>query len=136
MEFADIKNRSKAFEQGEWIDKIPGLDPEVKFCVRSTTSPRYVAELGRLLRNIRDDQRQADGQATEEALRAIDLEALATVALIDWDGLTSKGEQVAFSPGLALQWAGEAELFEHAIRFAVSKVTAKWSTNVEALAGN
>jgi len=134
MDIGEIRQRDTAFTDGEWVGDLPGCgDMRVK--VRAFQSPQVVSTWGRLSRAAPNDERQADGQLTEDAHARIDREVLLDVVLLDWDGLTDNGEPVPYSRDMARQFI-QVGLFEAAVRYAAARVSHDINGRRDDLAGN
>jgi len=135
MEISDLKKRSEAYADGEWISGLPGMPDDVSLRVRSMESPVAVSAYGRLVRMLPNDQREENGMPLPEAEAAINRRVLVDAILLNWAGLEDNGEPVPYSVEQATDWM-EIELFEAAVRAAAARVTANWSTRKEQLQGN
>jgi len=135
MDIEDLKKRSEAYSEGEWVSDLPGLPSDVSLRVRSMESPIAVSTYGRLVRDLPEDQRREGGLPLPEVEAEIDRRVLVDAILLDWAGLERDGEPVPFSVEQATKWI-EIELFEAAVRAAAARVTANWATRREQLEGN
>ena len=133
MDIGAIKSASKDIDDGQWVDSeaVPG----VRLKVRGLTSAPAIKALGRAQRTAPDEMRDEAGEITDAAQSQIDLDIIATVILLDWDGLTDNGKPVEYSEDVARDFVS-ASIFEAAVRSASLKVTQASHDRLEKLMGN
>lgn len=137
MDIANL-NRSVDLSGGHWIDDIPD-QPGMRLKVRSTNyKPYQVASAG--LGRRRTKQLRTDEGLVEFT---VDLgKPLAQHILLDWDGVTSGGAPVTYSPELALSILtsddnfGIGKGFRKAVEWAGDQVADELAKQAEEAAGN
>lgn len=123
MDISNLKKSTATVEAGDWVDGIPQMG-ELRLRVRGLNSAQYKAVFSRKQRAVPKDQRERDNSIKESVLHVIRGEALHEAILLDWSGLTSKNEPVAYDPGQALAWLTDPEFedFQFAVLYAAGVV--------------
>ena len=123
---------------GQWVDDIPN-EPGLRLKVRSTNfKPYEVATAG--LGRRRQKQLKTDTGLVDFATELG--KPLAEHILLDWDGMTSAGKAVKYSPDLALKILtanddhGIGKGFRRAVEWAGDHVADKLAEDTAEIAGN
>ena len=137
MEISNLKKSVQKVEGGDWVGDIPQMG-ELRLRVRGLSSAVYKAVLSRKLRAAPKQDRERDGSIKEAVEHRLRGEALHEAILLEWDGLTSNGDPVAFDSELALTWLTDPDFedFQFATLFAAGVVGKDRDDAGEALAKN
>lgn len=135
MEISAIKGRSKAMEEGHWVDGLPGF-PGVRLLVRSATAPVVRSALSKALRDVPKDKLAEDGSIPDDLSTQIDADVLASVGLLGWEGITNGGKPVKFSPKVARDLIESAWQFREAVTLAMRRVMVDYDAKTKEIEGN
>ena len=135
MEISAIKGRSRAMEEGHWVDGLPGF-PGVRLLVRSATAPMVRQALSKALRDVPQDKLQEDGSIPDDLSTAIDAEVLSSVGLLGWEGITDNGKAVKFNAKVACDLILNAWQFREAVTLAMRRVMVDYDAKTKAIEGN
>lgn len=135
MEISAIKGRSKAMEEGHWIDGLPGF-PGVRLLVRSATAPVVRSALAKALRDVPKDQMNDDGTLPDALSDEIDAEVLSSVGLLGWEGITNGGRPVKFNAKVARDLISTAWQFREAVTLAMRRVAVDFDARTREIEGN
>lgn len=104
MDISEFDTDVEAVEGGRWVDNIPGR-PGIRLKVRGLDSQAFDYAISRIRREAPREDRDRDGISLKpEADRAAYYLALHEAILLDWDGLSSDGQQVVYDAALAKKW--------------------------------
>lgn len=136
----DIANIGKKVDlsAGEWVDNIPDM-PGVRFKVRSINYKPYRVASASIARSrskqLRTDQGVVDFTVATGG-------PLAEHILTDWEGVTSGGEPLAFTPESAASVLtadddhGIGAMFRRGVEYAAEQVAEKLAETTKEAAGN
>lgn len=102
MELSNFKRNSAASAEGRWVDDIPTA-PGLRLRVRGLTSPKAIAVRQRKERMVERKDRERGGGFKPEVAQRINREVLHEAILLEWDGLTDKGEPISYDSEFAGQ---------------------------------
>lgn len=132
MDINDLKSASEK-AGAQWVgEDIHGL-PGVELHVRSSADKAVERFVGRAARQSTD--RDDKGLLTQEAMDAIEDDAVAKVMLMGWNGLTDGDEELPYSQDKAAELMA-LPLFSKAVWKAANYVAVQSVQALEALAKN
>lgn len=103
MEISQLKRDAREVDSGQWVGDLAGMG-DVRLRVRGLTSQTVVAARSRKERAVPRAQRNRDGSLKVDAAIKVLGEVVAETVLLDWEGITDKGEPVPYSAELAREW--------------------------------
>jgi hypothetical protein len=107
MELSNLKSAVTAEDisakGGDWVGDIPQMG-DLRLRVKSLSSKLYQTVFNRKQRAVPVKERERDGSIPEPLLHKLRGEALHETILVDWSGLTDKGQPVPYDKDNALLW--------------------------------
>mgnify|MGYP000126711254 CR=1 FL=1 len=138
MKISSLKRDSAKAEEGQWIDKLPGMG-DLRLKVRGLSSFAFVRCHGAKQRAIPLSERAQDGSIKDELSYQLYGEALADAILLDWDGIEADdGNSIAFDRKMAETWLTDPDYshFADAVHNAAQRVDNQTQAKTEEVAKN
>jgi hypothetical protein len=142
MDIQTLRRDSASLENGIWVDGIlgPDLTPieGLRLKVRGTDSDAYSFALSRKQVAAEGADLDANGGITPEAMLRIRQELLVDVVLVDWEGIISGGQPVAYDAEKARDWLTNSDFrdFQDIVQRAANMANRKVREKTEAAKGN
>lgn len=141
MKLRSLRVNSNRAVQGDWIDKIPGMD-DLRLKVRGFSNPDYKAFLSKEVAAVPRDQRvdgRANGAPLPKVREAILAKAMVEHILLDWGNLTGDDDKpMPYSKEKAAELLANPDYrpLVDAIGWAANELDEGSGDKVEAVAGN
>lgn len=103
MEISSLKRNAREVDSGQWVGDLTGMG-DVRLRVRGLTSQTVITARSRKERAVPRSQRNRDGSLKVDVALRVFGEVVAEAVLLDWEGITDKGEPVPYDPELAREW--------------------------------
>jgi hypothetical protein len=134
MDLSETDVDEVAFEQGAWIDSIPGFG-DVRLRVRGMQNADW-RRLSTKLSDAVPASKKVGGRIDPDEQDKIAVKLLSDTCLLEWDRLTDKGAPVPYSKDLADKLIAERRRFRDAVAWAASVVGQKAAVAKDANQGN
>lgn len=138
MDIEDLAHENPdLIDQGDWVSEIPNMG-DVKLKVLGLGSMQYRTAQEAKYRKVPSNLRDRNGTPNTDERMRITTELLYEVVLLDWSGMSNKGEPVKYSKDLAKLWCTTPRYrrFADAVVWASQQVDNGRSDSLQEAMGN